>query len=152
MQPTAPLPLYHSWPLTELSTRLDLGRVHDGALDLADATRFARAVPGIGLWECRLDTEKLRWADPVYDMFGLPRGSDVARAMSLALYAEESRAAMERLRTHILRHRRGFTLDVRINAADGRRRWLRLIAAVEARDAQPIRLHGLKSDVTHLYD
>ena len=97
-----------------------------------------------GLWECDLSDDSLTWSGGVFDIFGLPRGARVSRSDVLALYCEESRAAMERLRAHSIKHRRGFTLDVEINAATGGRRRMRLIGAPVCEQGRAVRLHGLK--------
>ena len=97
-----------------------------------------------GLWECDLSDDSLTWSGGVFDIFGLPRGARVSRSDVLPLYCEESRAAMERLRAHSIKHRRGFTLDVEINAATGGRRRMRLIGAPVCEEGRAVRLHGLK--------
>lgn len=99
---------------------------------------------GIGFWECDLRDDALSWSDAVYDIFGLPRDSHVHRAEAVALYAESSRAAMERLRAYAIKHRRGFTLDAEIRPALTSRRWMRLIAAPICEGDRVVRLHGLK--------
>ena len=67
-----------------------------------------------------------------------------ASRAAVALYCEESRAKMERLRSYALKHRRGFTLDVDIRAAVGEHRWVRLIALLICAGGKVVRLRGLK--------
>ena len=88
--------------------------------------------------------ERLTWSGGVYDIFGLPRGARVKRDEIVALYCEDWRAAMERLRAHAIKHRRGFTLDAEIRPVSGERRWMRLIAAPTCEGGVVRRLHGLK--------
>jgi PAS domain-containing protein len=145
-----PLPLTHSWALSEQRQRFDLGQVFDEPGDLfADPefqrTRFTAEVAG--LWECDLTNNALTWTAGVFDLFGLPRDAVVKRDEVTALYAEPSRAAMERLRAHAIKHRRGFTLDAEIVPVRGRRRWMRLIAAPICVGGRAVRLHGLKLDL-----
>lgn len=152
MRANEPLQLNHSWPLVEQCEQFALGTLHDAdPIVFAALDRVTPEAAGIGAWQCRLADASLSWTDPIYDLFGLPRGSVVARADTLALYAEESRAAMERLRDHAIRHRRGFTLDAAIATTGGERRWMRLIAAPRVGDGIVTELFGLKQDVTHLY-
>lgn len=149
-----PSPLTHSWPLFEQHQRLDLGRLFDAGGDgLAMAARDPAllAARGIGLWECDLADNALTWTAGVYDLFGLPRGAELARDDIAALYADPSREAMERLRAHAIRHRRGFTLDAEIQPVTGPRRWMRLIAAPVCIGRHVVRLHGTKQDVTAIY-
>lgn len=147
-------PLTHSWPLFERHRHFDLGCV----LDEADGAPVGRephgallAAQGAGLWECDLRDDALTWTAGVFDIFGLPRDATLARDEIVALYAESSRAAMERLRAHAIKHRRGFTLDAEIVPATGPRKWMRLIAAPVCVGRQVVRLHGIKQDVSALY-
>lgn len=144
-----PLPLYHSWPLFERARHFELGWVDRDSVrppHPADVAAHGEelAREGVGLWHCDLSDNSLTWSPAVYDIFGLPRGSAVARKAAVALYGEASRAAMERLRAHAIAHRRGFTLDVEIAPAAGRSRWVRLIAAPLCEGERVIALHGLK--------
>jgi PAS domain-containing protein len=144
--PTVPLELSHSWPLFEQSRRFELGFIlNTAAIDAISPAAIGAADPqDAGVWECDLSDDSLIWSGGVYDIFGLPRGVKVSRDEAVALYCEESRSAMERLRAHAIRHRRGFTIDVQIRPASGENRWMRLIAAPVCEGDQPVRLHGLK--------
>jgi PAS domain-containing protein len=149
-----PFALSHSWPLFEQGQRFDLGFAHDSeswpAVEFPfDERPFAR--PDVGLWQCELADDRLTWSDEVYDIFGLPRGAFISRTETVALYCEESRATMERLRAYAIKHRRGFTLDAQIVPAVGNRRWMRLMAAPICEERRVVRLHGLKRDVSSEY-
>lgn len=146
-----PLQLSHSWPIFERGLHFDLGRVA-----LPDETGARTTGPidpslGVGTWACDLADNRLSWSTEVYALFGLPRDVPAARAATVALYAEQSRAAMERLRAHAIRHRRGFTLDAEIHPLGGGRRWIRLIAASVGDGQAVTRLQGLKYDVSDEY-
>lgn len=108
----------------------------------------ASALAGIGAWECDLPTETLNWTSGVFDLFGIPRGSKIDRRDIVGMYCEESREAMEWLRTEAIVRHRGFTLDAEILRMDGERRWMRLTADVICHDGQPTQLYGLKQDIT----
>ncbi|MGC4251955.1 MAG: diguanylate cyclase [Sphingobium sp.] len=136
MRPIEPLPLHHSWPLHDL-------REHLAPLT-PDRDDPMLAERGMGLWHCDLATEKLSWTAGIFDIFGLERRSEVTRAHAVSLYAPDSREAMERLRAYAIRYRRGFTLDVDIDRADGTRCAVRLIAAPLIVDDVVTGLHGVK--------
>jgi PAS domain-containing protein len=141
----------------ERGLRFDLGRLHGGdglargmtAVLPMDEQSLAQCA--IGSWECDLHDDALTWSEQVYDFFGLARDAQISRAETAAMYREESRAAMERLRAHAIRHRRGFTLDAEINAVGGHRRWMRLTAAPICEGGRVVRLHGFKQDVSRDY-
>lgn len=146
MRPTEPLQLFHSWPLADQPGRSELGRLVDLAMPAIGGRREdgELAQRGIGWWECDLADQKLTWSAGVYDLFGFPRASEVARSDAVLRYVSESRAAMERLRAHAIEHKRGFTLDVEIEPAGGARRWIRLIAAPICVGERVVRLRGIK--------
>ena len=106
------------------------------------------ALARIGVWECDLATEALTWTDGVYDLFELPRGSQVTRAQIVALYDEESRREMERLRAEAIAAGGGFSLDIHVRTAKGNARWLRLTADVERENGRSVRIFGTKQDIT----
>ena len=138
-----PLPIHHSWPLYESARHFELGQLL--GYDSLDAEPLASPrFRHIGHWSCDLADNSLSWSREVYDIFGLPDGAAVSRGEAVALYAEPSRAAMEKLRAYAIRHRRGFTLDVEIRPAMGEPRWMRLIAAPVCTGDTVVKLQGLK--------
>jgi hypothetical protein len=138
--------LDHSWPLWEQSRHFDLGCILNCAItDAIEPTSLgALGLHHAGLWECDLASNSLVWSGGVYDLFGFPRGLVVSREEALSCYQEHSRAALERLRGHAIRHKRGFTLDVQIDSAVGECRSMRLIGAPVCQGEKVVRLHGLK--------
>jgi PAS domain-containing protein len=140
------LPLTNSWPIADQARHFDLGCILDSAITdgIPPGTVGEVALRHAGCWECDLKDNSLIWSGGVYDIFGLPRGAQLTRDEAVALYAEESRAKMERLRAHAIRHRRGFTLDAEICPAVGGKRWMRLICAPVLEGDRAVRLHGLK--------
>lgn len=143
---TKPLPLSHSWPLYEQRRHFDLGSIlNSAATDVVEPSEVGGlGSHHVGCWECDLADDSLIWSGGVYDIFGLPRGVRVTRDESVALYSEESRIMMSRMRSYAIKHRRGFTLDAEIFPVVGGSRWMRLIAAPICNGSRAVRLHGLK--------
>ncbi|WP_286159078.1 diguanylate cyclase [Methylobacterium sp. Leaf456] len=108
----------------------------------------AMEAAGLGLWECSLPGDGLRWSRSVYDLFGIPHGVTLDRRLIVEQYTPDSRRALTVLRDRALAQGGGFRLDAEIRLPDGRHRWLRLTATVDRRDGVPVRLFGLKQDVT----
>lgn len=150
-----PLPLQYSWALPEEGERLDLGQLFGSTMlcgaDFASLDKAMLAAHGIGRWSCDLADNSLTWTDPVFDLFGLPRGASLSRDDVVSLYCEESRAAMNHLRSYAIRHRRGFTIDAEIRTVAGDRRWMRLLAAPICEGDRVVRLQGLKRDISEHY-
>ncbi|MFD1036366.1 hypothetical protein ACFQ15_17155 [Sphingomonas hankookensis] len=142
MLPTEPLQLYHSWPLFERGVRLPQGILCNG---------YTPDLSGDGQFRCDLRSHALAWSDSTYALFGLPLWVTPRREVTLPMYAPESRSALQRLRAHAIRHRRGFTIDTEIDAPGEPKRWLRITAMPEMQDGRSVTLTGLHQDVTHEY-
>ena len=124
------------------------GPVHREARRLAALGARAAAAARIGVWECRLADETLTWTDAVYDLFDVPRGAPLCRPRILDLYRPDSLAALERVRGAAIARGNDFTLEAEIVTASGRNRWIRLNGSVDRSAGVPVRLFGLKRDVT----
>lgn len=146
MKQLHPLPIHHSWPLYERERHFALGQLFDyQSLDVdADVIAGSTGARTLGEWSCDLADNRLSWSSEVYSIFGIPDGAYVSRDEAVALYCEDSRAAMEKLRAYAIRHRRGFTLDAEIRPMQGARRWMRLIAAPVCVGDTVVKLQGLK--------
>lgn len=138
--------MHHSWPLWEAPRKFDLGSILNSAItDALEPSKIGElGAYHAGLWECDLADNSLVWSGGVYDIFGLPRGIPITRHEAVSLYCEDSRAAMERLRSHAIKHRRGFTIDVQIRVWGSLDRWMRLIATPLCEGGRVTRLQGLK--------
>ncbi|HEV2572496.1 MAG TPA: diguanylate cyclase [Beijerinckiaceae bacterium] len=108
----------------------------------------ASAAARIGVWECNLADEALTWTDQVYDLFELPRGAPLDRQNLLTFYTPESLRLLHERRGRAIAERGGFSLDAEIITAKGRHRWIRITATVECENGAPVRIFGMKQDVT----
>ena len=142
----ARMQFHEIWSLLDKDRHLDLGHLLSCAVTdaIAPMTVGELGASHAGCWECDLSDQSLFWSGGVYDIFGLPRGTTIARDQAVGFYAEHSRAAMERLRNHAIRHQQGFTLDAEIRSAVGEKRRMRLIAMPVYEDGRAVRLHGIK--------
>jgi hypothetical protein len=147
LRPDEPFALSRSWPLLDQSRHFDLGcLLNCAAIDAVEPAIVGElGLQHAGSWECDLSDASLTWSGGVYDIFGLPRGVKVSRDEAAALYCEESRAAMERLRSYAIGCKRGFTLDAAIRpACGGGTRWMRIIGVPVCDGDRAVRLHGVK--------
>lgn len=147
MSSIEPRPLHRGWPLYEPPRHFEHGCTLDCAADdLTDfAVRQALGHKRAGWWECDLADNQLTWTAGVYEIFGLPHGARITREQVLALYSEESRVAVERLRTYSIAHQQSFVIDAEIRPGSGDPgRWMRLIGAPVLESGRTVRLHGLK--------
>lgn len=134
--------------VTELVAHVTMARIRQAELRRKSTFDRAAATAHIGAWSCSLPDEQLIWTNGVYDLFGLPRGSPVTRAQTLAMYEPESLAHMQAIRQDAIERLGDFSVDVLIHAATGHDRWLRITATVEGHDGKAVSIFGMKRDVT----
>ncbi|MGH6681325.1 MAG: diguanylate cyclase domain-containing protein [Bradyrhizobium sp.] len=124
-------------------------RAYEGGLARSrEIFERASAAARLGTWECNLSTETLQWSPGTYDMFDIPRGSPLVRNQTLACYPAKALEMLEAIRSRAIEQRTDFNLDAEIVTAKGNRRWIRITAMVECAGTRPIRLFGLKQDIT----
>lgn len=103
----------------------------------------------MGVWQCELPSNRLTWSDGTYDLFGLQRRSEIVRSEILNFYSEGSPACLERARDHAIESGSGFGLDAEIRVPGLGTRWIRISATVDRRrTGEPVRLFGIKQDIT----
>jgi diguanylate cyclase (GGDEF)-like protein len=139
--------------IAELSANLEAQAavIRDQAAALAHSRKIfdrASAAARIGVWECDLPSTTLRWTDVVYDIFDLPRGSALDRQQILTWYTPDSVHELHLRRSRAIEERGGFSLDAEIVTPKGNRRWIRITATVECEDGEPVRIFGMKQDIT----
>ena len=108
----------------------------------------ASAAARLGLWECDLATETLQWSGGTYDMFTIARERPLVRRQTLIRYPADSLKRLDRIRSRAIAERTGFNLDTDIVTPNGEQRWIRITATVECSGERPVRLFGLKQDIT----
>lgn len=102
----------------------------------------------IGVWECSLPDNQLIWTDVIYDIFELPRGAALDRQTTLQCYSAASREELAWRRSLAIEQRSGFTIDAEITSFKGNLRWVRVTATVESEHNHPVRIFGMKQDIT----
>ncbi|MDP2409957.1 MAG: diguanylate cyclase [Pseudolabrys sp.] len=108
----------------------------------------ASAAARLGVWECDLASEKLTWSNGTYDLFDVERGTPLVRERTLGFYERESLQTLQTVRSRALQERKGFTLDAALLTPKGNQRWIRIHAAIECPGHRPIKIFGIKQDIT----
>ncbi|MGG6897750.1 GGDEF domain-containing protein [Rhizobium sp. BR 315] len=102
----------------------------------------------IGVWECNLADQTLKWTDTVYEIFDLAPQTWLVRDEIVKFYTPEARRQLDEVRDRAIRTGEGFSLDVQIVTAKGNRRWIRITACVEFAKGTAVRIFGIKQDIT----
>ncbi|UYO00089.1 MAG: GGDEF domain-containing protein [Devosia sp.] len=133
---------------TELVTHATFARLRQADQRRRSIFDRASATAQIGAWSCSLPDESLIWTNGVYDLFELPRESEVRREQILEMYEPASRTLMQKARADAIANLGEFTIDAEIVTPSGRHKWIRITAAVESQDGRATSIFGMKRDVT----
>lgn len=142
MQMTAPFPPHRAF-LFERPWQFAFGHVFQLKEDVVlDGPEFAGNE--IGYWHCDIAKDRLSWTGQVYQLFGLPIGSEVARTEAVRCYKDGSRVILERLRSFSISNRYGFLLDARMSCYASGARNMRLLSVPIIYEGRVVGIHGLK--------
>ncbi len=125
-----------------------IGRYQTALARSRETFERAAAAARLGLWECDLTSETLQWSPGTYDIFDIPRERPLRRREALVRYPDDALKTLELVRSRAIAERSGFNLDTAIVTPGGGRRWIRITATVDCAGGRPVRLFGLKQDVT----
>ncbi len=125
-----------------------IGRYQSALARSRETFERAAAAARLGLWECDLTTEALQWSAGTYDLFDIPRERPLQRSQALIRYPADALKTLEAVRSRAIAEGSGFNLDTAIVTPGGERRWIRITATVECASGRPVRLFGLKQDIT----
>ena len=125
-----------------------IGRYQSAMARSREVFERASAAARLGLWECDLASQTLQWSGGTYDMFDITRDRPLKRGQTLIRYPAESLKTLEAVRSLAIAERTGFNLDTTIETPAGGRRHIRITATVESAGDRPVRLFGLKQDIT----
>ena len=137
-RPTSELAPFHGGATSPIRLLLHDPKVLEAAFSAAK----------LGVWECTLPDERLQWSDAVRDIFEVPRGVALSRDAIVSCYAPETCAELGRLRSEAIARGVGFEFDAEIVTLRGTRKWIRITASVEVVDGTPVRIFGIKRDIT----
>lgn len=135
------------WPKKAITPAADRAASH--ATDAMTRPAFVGAdmVP-LAAWQCDLTDNSLKWSAGVYALFGLDPAESPDRDRVVAMYSDESRAELDRLRTNAVARGESFTFEADIRRPTGEWRRMRVTADVVMTNGRPTHLYGSKQDIT----
>ena len=134
--------------LNAMAAQISLARIEARSVAYRHMLRQATRTAEIGFWCCHLPDEQIEWSEGVYELFELPTGSAVPREKIVEMYTPASRAVMETKRRQAIDSRGTMRVDAEIETATGKRRWIRITGTVDVENEKPIRIFGIKQDIT----
>lgn len=116
------------------------------ALHLLEETQ---AVGKVGGWEYDVDAGHITWTAETYQIYGISQDDDISDLnKDLSYYVPEHQKIIKRALNRVVNNGEAFDLDLRFNAADGRKLWIRSVARPVVRDGRVVRVTGNMMDIT----
>ena len=111
--------------------------------------RLAMTAGRLGVFDWDLRTDSFLWGDECYRMLGYQVGEvEPSQAVWLARIHPDDRGAAEAAETTARRERKEFISEYRINRRDGSVRWVVARGRFLYDGDKPVRMIGLKQDIT----
>jgi PAS domain S-box-containing protein len=123
---------------------LALNELRDSRALLAEMGRTAQ----IGGWETDPETGTRSWTDEVARIYGMDANTPMDIERTLDCYVGESRRAIEEALKAACEQGTPYDLELKFQAADGVRKWVRTIANPEMKDGRVVRVRGSIQDIT----
>ena len=134
--------------VTELVAHAAMARRRNAETQRQRRIERASATARIGIWTCTLPEEEITWTAGVYDIFEIPHGTPLTRALTLQLYKPESAREMQALRREAIATLGDFSFDAEIVTLKGEERWMRITATVDGADGHARLIFGMKQNIT----
>ncbi len=115
-----------------------------------DQLEEAQAVAHVGSWTAVFGTsDALSWSRECYRIFGVPQGTPMTTASFYALVHDDDRDEVRRATDDAVAHGTPYSIEHRVQRADGDVRWVHERAVVERdADGRTTRLLGTVQDIT----
>ncbi len=105
-------------------------------------------IANVGGWEIDLATGKLIWTEQVHRIHEVESGYQPSVEKAIAFYVPQSRKAMESAVQQAINKGTAFDLELQIETARGRLRWVHAIGHAQFADGKTIKVSGIFQDIT----
>jgi diguanylate cyclase (GGDEF)-like protein len=109
---------------------------------------YAFDVAQIGTFEFDLQSRHLVWSTGMYRVHDVDPQEAVSFSMAWSAFVPEDRNKLSELAAASIADGDPITFVGRIVTPKGNQKWVRLVAMIEQKGGKPIRVYGLKQDVT----
>ncbi|MDD9909214.1 MAG: EAL domain-containing protein [Ahrensia sp.] len=128
------------------------------ALDMRESARQNRiqhkllaqigSISGIGAWTLAPDKSTVEWSDETYDIYEIPRGTEITLERGLSSYCDGARETISQTIADVLRNGGRFDVTLPFKTEKGRRRWVRSMGFIDGAGTPEERVYGTFQDVT----
>jgi signal transduction histidine kinase len=120
-------------------------------MDQNDELRLLRgacAASQTGAWHYRLGEDRVEWTPFLYDLFAVPKGTELGLDFALSFYVEKSRQRIGEAVNACLAEGTSWNMDVQCRSTTGRVFWARTIGEAILQDGRVVALQGAFQDIT----
>lgn len=120
-------------------------------MDQHDELRLLRgacAASQTGAWHYRLGEDRAEWTPFLYDLFEVPKGTEISLDFALSFYVEKSRQRIGEAVNVCLAEGTPWNMDVQCRSTTGRVFWARTIGEAILQDGRVVALQGAFQDIT----
>lgn len=105
------------------------------------------AMNQVGGWIFEIDSQTITWTDATYDIFGVERGTVRDIRISLEMFTEQDRPAIQAAAEACIAHGTPFQFELQVARADGRPIWVRYMGRGVHEDGQCRFIYGTFQDI-----
>ncbi len=128
---------------------IERARTETALRESEERLRLAQSAAGIGIWDWDLRTNRTRFNDEYYALYGLPSGVEHGYEEFLTLVHPDDRDHVNHIMEMTLAGPKLYECEYRaLRASDGAERWLAAKGRAEFVDGKPVRVLGIVRDVT----
>ncbi|TJZ79940.1 PAS domain-containing protein [Paracoccus hibiscisoli] len=120
-------------------------------MDQHDELRLLRgacAASQTGAWYYRVGDDRVEWTPLLYDLFAVPKGSELSLEFALSFYVERSSQPVTEAVKTCLASGTPWNLDVQCRSMTGRIFWARTIGEAILQDGHVVALQGAFQDIS----
>lgn len=128
--------------LTSFFTSAKLNEQLELLNELCDITKA-------GAWEYDLQNGELYWSDEIYDIYAIPRDTDITPELGINHYSEVDRERINHLFSEAMNTGKGYQTECEFVDNNGKQKWIRTSGRVRKnKQGEVISVYGVFEDIT----
>ncbi len=118
-------------------------------LRLQDMLDQSNQIAKIGSWEYDASKDALACSSMTKEIYGVPKDREPSLDRMFSFYSKKDAETLERAIQQSLEQSHSFDMELRINAADGEKKWVRVIGRTKGSEPDG-KVYGIFQDITRM--
>lgn len=107
-------------------------------------------IADIGYWSYNLKDLNIIWSPKIYDIFGLPRDTDIDLDQAFSYFSKKSKISFEKAFKEAVEKGMQYRLKLSLTDAGGNQKWVKVMVSPLMKRGKCVKIFGLLQDVTEL--